>query len=53
MNLLDVLDQDDSTTMKKAVLYLIEIICEYIYDDEYLMKNSDKLSRIFSKNLED
>jgi len=34
-------------------MYLIEIICEYSFDDDKLMKYADSLSLIFTKFLED
>lgn len=34
-------------------MYLIEIICEYSFNDENLLKYSGELSAIFSKFMED
>lgn len=39
--------------IKRALMYMVEITCEYSFDDDLLIKYSSDLSTIFSKYLED
>lgn len=43
----------EEKNMKLALMYLIEIICEFAFDDNLLMQNSAALEGIFQRGLED
>ncbi len=43
----------DALNIKLALMYLIEIICEYSFDDKLLMEYSSGFEAIFQKGLED
>lgn len=53
MDLVYALAQSQSLTIKKALMYLIEIVCSYAFDDELLIKYADNLSKIFEQYLSD
>jgi hypothetical protein len=43
----------DALNIKLAMMYLIEIICEYSFDDKLLMEYSAGFEAIFQKGLGD
>ena len=53
MNMLETLFRCENEKIKRALCYLIEIICEFSFEDDLLMKYSDKLSKIFETYLND
>ncbi|KAL4480079.1 hypothetical protein ABPG74_020595 [Tetrahymena malaccensis] len=53
MQLIQKFSQATTSNLKIGLMYLIEIICEYSFNDEELMKYSGELSAIFSKFMED
>jgi hypothetical protein len=53
MQLIISLAQSELSKIKLGTMYLIEIICDYAFDDELLVKHSQTLSQIFLKFLED
>ncbi|EGR27811.1 kap beta 3 protein, putative [Ichthyophthirius multifiliis] len=53
INLITKYSQTTESNIKKGLMYLIEISCEYSFDDTQLMQNSSKISSIFMHYLED
>ncbi|KAL4509172.1 hypothetical protein ABPG72_018103 [Tetrahymena utriculariae] len=53
MLLIQKFSQATTSNLKIGLMYLIEIICEYSFNDEELMKYSGEFSAIFSKFMDD
>lgn len=53
INLIQGMSNSDAHNMKKALYYLIEIICECSFDDKLLIEHSNSLEVIFQKGLID
>ena len=53
MKLVESLSQNNGQTIKITLMYLIEIICEYAFDDSMLMDYSGAMEKIFQAGMED
>ena len=53
IQIISTLSSVESLNIKLAMMYLIEIICEYSFDDKLLMEYSGGFEAIFQKGLED
>lgn len=43
----------EANNMKLALMYLIEIICEFAFDDQLLMENAAAMDAIFQRGFAD
>ena len=53
IQIITTLSSVDALNIKLALMYLIEIICEYSFDDKLLMEYSGGFESLFQKGLED
>ena len=53
MDLISQFFQSQHSKIKKALLYTVEMICDYSFDDQLLMKYSENISHVFKVYLED
>ena len=53
LNIIKTFSSSESLNIKLSLMYLIEIICEYTFDDKMLMQYSPDLEALFQRGLQD